>query len=39
MFKIIKFVPSSYVDSLSVNPNETYKCNLVELKNDKILEH
>ena len=39
MFKIIKFVPSSYVNSLYVNPNETYKCNLVELKNDKILEH
>ena len=39
MFKIIKFVPSSYNDSLYVNPNETYKCNLVELKNDKILEH
>jgi hypothetical protein len=39
MFKFIKFVPSSYIDSLSVNPNETYKCNLVELKNDKILEH
>ena len=39
MFKIIKFVPSSDVDFRSVNPNETYKCNLVELKNDKILEH
>ena len=39
MFKIIKFVPSIYVNSLYVNPNETYKCNLVELKNDKILEH
>ena len=39
MFKIIKFVPSSDVDFRSVNPNETYNCNLVELRKDKILEH
>ena len=39
MFKIIKFVPLSDVYFRSVNPNKTYNCNLVELKNDKILEH
>ena len=39
MFKIIKFEPSSDVDFRSVNPNETYNCNLNELKKDKILEH
>jgi len=45
MFKIIKFEPVSENDSdfglkkFSVNPNETYNCNLVELKNDKILKH
>jgi len=45
MFKIIKFEPVSENDSdfglkkFSVNPNETYNCNLIDLKNDKILEH